>query len=66
MQLVQAYAQQPDVAARLQNDEAFAARMQKYMGSYQFQLQQAENAVIGRIGVKPASVGEVSTQSIAR
>jgi hypothetical protein len=46
MQLVQAYVQQPDVAARVQSDEAFAARLQKYAGQYQFQLQQAQNAEI--------------------
>lgn len=64
IQLVQAYLQQPDVAARAQQDEAFAARLQKYAGAYQFQLQQAQNAEIGRIGVAPAEMGGVATQNM--
>jgi hypothetical protein len=64
MQLVQAYAQQPDVAQRAQVDDAFAARLQKYAGQYQFQLQQAQNAEIGRIGTNPAQMGGVTTQGM--
>jgi hypothetical protein len=64
MQMVQAYVQQPDVAARAQSDEAFAARLQKYAGQYQFQLQQAQNAEIGRIGTAPAEMGGVTTQGM--
>jgi hypothetical protein len=64
MQMVQAYVQQPDVAARAQSDEAFAGRLQKYMGQYQFQLQQAQNAEIGRIGTAPAQMGGMTTQGM--
>jgi hypothetical protein len=64
MQMVQAYVQQPDVAARAQQDEAFAARLQKYAGAYQFQLQQAQNAEIGRIGVAPAEMGGINLQGM--
>ena len=32
LQLVQAYLQQPDVAQRAQQDQAFAERLQKYAG----------------------------------
>jgi len=64
LQIVQAYATQPDIAQRLQQDEAFAARMQKYAGAYQFQLQQAQNAEIGRIGVAPSEMGGMSTQGM--
>jgi len=64
LQLVQAYAQQEDIAARLQNDEAFAERLQKYAGQYSFQLQQAQNAQIGKIGTAPAAVGGVQTQGM--
>jgi len=64
MQMVQAYVQQPDVAARAQSDEAFAARLQKYAGAYQFQLQQAQNAEIGRIGVAPAEMGGINLQGM--
>lgn len=62
--IVQQYAQQPDVAQRLQSDEAFAERLQKYGEQYQFQLQQAQNAQIGRIGTAPASVGQSPTQNV--
>ena len=64
MQMVQAYAQQPDVAARAQQDEAFAGRLQKYAGQYQFQLQQAQNAEIGKIGTAPAEMGGMTTQGM--
>jgi hypothetical protein len=64
MQMLQAYVQQPDVAARAQQDEAFAARLQKYMEQYQFQLQQAQNAEIGRIGTAPAEMGGMQTQGM--
>ena len=64
LQLVQAYAQQPDVGQRLQQDEAFAARLQKYAEQYQFQLTQAQNAQIGRIGTAPAAMGGMQTQGI--
>jgi hypothetical protein len=64
MQLVQAYVQQPDVAQRAQTDEAFAARLQKYAEQYQFQLQQAQNAEIGRIGTAPAQMGGAQTQGM--
>ncbi len=64
LQIIQEYAQQPDVAARLQQDESFGARLQKYVGQYQFQMQQAQNAQIGRIGTNPASMGGVQTQGI--
>jgi hypothetical protein len=64
LQAIQQYAQQPDVAQRLQTDEAFAARMQKYIGQYTFQMQQAQNAQIGRVGTEPAQMGDIQTQGI--
>ncbi len=64
MQLVQAYTQQPDVAQRLQGDEAFAARLQKYAQQYQMMQMQAQNAVTGRLGTSEANVSGVSTQNI--
>ena len=56
--------QQPDVGKRLQEDEAFAQRLQKYNAQYQFVIQQAENAQIGRVGTAPAQMGEVQTQGM--
>jgi hypothetical protein len=64
MQMIQAYLQQPDIQQRLQTDQAFAQRIQKYMGQYQFQMQQQQNAQIGRIGTAPAQMGQVNTQNI--
>ena len=64
MQLVQAYVQQPDVAARAQQDQAFAERLQKYAGQYQMMMQQAQNAQIGRLGTQPAEMGGVQTQGM--
>lgn len=64
LQVIQQYSQQPDVQQRLQEDEAFAARLQKYAGQYQFAIQQAQNAQIGRIGTQPAQMGQVQTQGM--
>jgi len=64
LQVIQQYSQQPDVQKRLQEDEAFAARLQKYAGQYQFAIQQAQNAQIGRIGTQPAQMGGVQTQNM--
>jgi len=64
MQIIQQYSQQPDIAERAQNDELFAARLQKYAGQYIFQMQQVQNAEIGRIGTAPAQMGEIQTQGM--
>jgi len=64
LQMIQGYAQQPDVAQRLQGDEAFAARLTKYAEQYQFSMQQMQNAQIGRLGTNPAEMGGVQTQAM--
>jgi len=64
MQMLQAYMQQPDVAQRAQTDEAFGQRIQKYAEQYQFQMQQMQNAQIGRIGTAPAEMGGMQTQGM--
>ena len=64
LQIIQEYTQQPDIANRLQSDEAFKARLEKYIGQYTFMQQQAQNAQIGRIGTQPAEMGNVQTQGI--
>ena len=66
LQVIQQYTQQPDVMQRLQQDEAFQARLQKYIQQYQFQMQQAQNAQIGKIGTAPAQMGEMQTQGMAQ
>ena len=61
MQIVQNYMQGSeevpahDIQERLQNDELFAGRLENYMKKLQFQLQQRENAEIGRRGGKPGN-----------
>ena len=62
--VIEQYASQPDVAERLQTDEAFAARLEKYAGQYTFQMQQAQNAQIGRVGTEPAQMGDINTQGM--
>lgn len=64
LQVIQQYVQQPDVMARLQQDEAFRARLTKYQQQYSFQIQQMQNAQIGRIGTAPAQMGGVQTQGM--
>lgn len=54
LQLGQAWLQTPDVAQRYQGDEAFRERVDNYFQQAQFQIQQAQNAQIGRIGAAPA------------
>jgi hypothetical protein len=49
---------------RAQQDEAFGARLQKYMEQYSFQLQQMQNAEIGRIGTANAQMGGINMQNI--
>jgi oligoendopeptidase F len=64
LQILQQYASQPDVAQRLQADEAFKARIEKYASQYTFQMQQMQNAEIGKIGTQPAQMGGVKTQQL--
>ena len=64
MQVIEQYVSQPDIAQRLEQDESFRARMEKYQGQYAFAMQQMENAQIGRIGTNPAQMGEMDTQNI--
>jgi len=64
MQIAKGYVEQPDIAQRMQTDEAFRARFEKYVSQYQFMLQQAQNAQIGKIGTNPAQMGSVKTQSM--
>ena len=62
--IIQQYASQPDVAQRVEQDEAFRARLEKYAGQYTFQMQQAQNAQIGRVGTEPAQMGDINTQGM--
>ena len=64
LQAVQQYAQQPDIIQRLQQDEGFKNRLEKYVSQYNFQMQQSQNAEIGKIGTAPSSVGGINTQTM--
>ena len=64
IQVIQQYSSQPDIAQRLQADPAFTERLQKYAGQYTFQMQQAQNAQIGRVGTAPAQMGNIETQNL--
>ena len=64
LQIIQQYVQQPDIAQKVQTDQAFAQRLQKYTAQYQFVIQQQQNAQIGRIGTNPAQMGQVNTQNM--
>ena len=55
LQAIQKWAQEPDVAERLQNDEAFTKRIQNIGQQYQFQITQAQNAEIGKLGGTPST-----------
>ena len=61
MQVVQQYMQgtedipATDVQERLQSDEHFQARLQKYMEQLQFQQTQRDNARIGKLGTEPGN-----------
>jgi len=60
MQIAMQWAQQPDIQEALQEDEAFAARFEDYMKKRQFQVQQKQNAVIGRLGGPSGGFGAAS------
>ena len=64
LQVIQQYVAQPDVAQRVEQDEAFRGRLEKYAQQYQFALTQMQNAQIGRVGTAPAQMGQMSTQTV--
>jgi len=64
LQAIQQYASQPDISQRLMQDETFKERLQKYAQQYSFQLQQAQNAQIGKVGTAPAQMGGMETQGM--
>ena len=66
MQVIEQYTAQPDIAQRMQSDQIFAERLQKYQGQYEFQMQQQQNAQIGRLGTAPAQMGEMPTQQMSQ
>ena len=55
MQVIQQWMQQPDIQQRYASDEGFKDRVDKYVGQYQMQMEQTQNAEIGRLGTAPAA-----------
>jgi hypothetical protein len=62
MQVIQQYAQVPDVARRLQADDAFRKRLEKRFKQYEFQATQSQNAQIGRMGAGPVQYNSAPQQ----
>jgi hypothetical protein len=66
MQVIQNYLQGTeeipgnDNQQRLQEDEAFQARMKTYMGQLQQMVTQQQNAMIGRLGTAPGNMPPAS------
>lgn len=65
IQIIEQWMSQPDVRQKIETDDNFRARVKKYYEQYRFQVQQAQNAQIGRIGTQPATVGTMQTQGLS-
>lgn len=63
LQIVGQWMQSPNTQARLAQDQEFAQSVQAYADQLQFQLQQRQNAVIGRLGTAPAQ-GESANMEV--
>lgn len=59
MQIIEAWAQTPDVTAKIEANEALQERLKKYAEQYEFQMTQQQNAIIGRLGTQPAEFGSL-------
>ena len=57
LQIFQQWLSQPDVAQKVQQDPALQERISNYMQQRQMQVQQKENAEIGRLGAAPTQFG---------
>jgi hypothetical protein len=58
LQVFQQWLQQPDVAQKVQQDPALQERIQNYMQQRNMQIQQKQNAQIGRLGAAPTQFGQ--------
>jgi hypothetical protein len=54
----QQWLQQPDVAQKVQQDPALQERIQNYIQQRTMQVQQKQNAEIGKLGAAPTQFGE--------
>ena len=57
LQIFQQWLAQPDVAQKVQQDPALQERIYNYMQQRQMQVQQKQNAEIGRLGAAPTQFG---------
>ena len=64
LQTVEQYIQSPTGAAKLQSDQGFQFLLQEYMKQLQFQMDQQDNAQIGKVGTRPAEMGNINTQNL--
>ena len=64
LQTIEQYIQSPTGAAKLQSDQGFQFLISEYVKQLQFSVSQQENAQIGRLGTKPAEMGNINTQEI--
>ena len=62
LQYIEQYTQKPSVAARLQSDAQFAEDLANYVGRYEFQMQQLQNAQIGRTGGEPTDLEQAQPE----
>jgi hypothetical protein len=53
----------PKAMEAMEADEQFKVLLENYSQSLQFNVQQQENAQIGRIGVKPVQQGQQAQQA---
>jgi len=57
LQVFLQWMQQPDIQMRIQQDEALRGRVENYFKQRSFQIQQQQNASIGRQGAQPTQFG---------
>ncbi|MBP51893.1 MAG: hypothetical protein CMI27_01980 [Opitutae bacterium] len=61
MQVFQQWLSQPDIQQKAQQDPALQERIQNYMSQRQMQIQQQQNAQIGRLGAMPTQFGQTAS-----
>jgi hypothetical protein len=57
MQVLVEWMKQPDIQQRMGQEQAFKERVETHYKQLEFQLQQQQNAVIGRTGTQPTQFG---------
>ena len=61
LQVFQQWLQQPDIQQKAQQDQALQERIQNYMQQRSMQIQQKQNAQIGRLGAAPTQFGQTAS-----